>query len=70
MTENEKHLTVLTNDSPDLLLLEEVARKCRTSLSTVRYWIRTGRLRSVRPGRRRLVHRRELDRFLDIKAEG
>ena len=50
----------------EMLLLEEIARECRASLSSVRYWIRTGRLRSVRPGRRRLVRREDLDRFLAL----
>jgi len=51
----------------NLLLLEEVARECRTSVSTVRYWIQSGRLPSIRPGRRRLVRRRDLERFLECE---
>jgi excisionase family DNA binding protein len=47
-----------------LLTLEEVAKECRTAVASVRLWIRTGRLRSVRPGRRRLVHRGDLEQFL------
>lgn len=47
------------------LLLEEVAEETRTSLSTVRYWIATGKLASVRPGRRRLVRRADLEAFLE-----
>ena len=56
----------------ELLLLEEVARECRAPLSSVRHWIRTGRLQSIRPGRRRLVRRGELERFLasDSSNEG
>lgn len=46
------------------LLLQEIAEETRTPLSTVRHWIATGRLPSVRPGRRRLVRRADLDAFL------
>jgi hypothetical protein len=34
----------------DLLLLSEVAAEARVSVSTVRHWIRVGKLRTVRPG--------------------
>jgi excisionase family DNA binding protein len=46
------------------LLLEEIAEETRTPLSTVRHWIAKGKLASVRPGRRRLVRRIDLDAFL------
>ena len=52
-------------DSPELLLLDEVALICRVSVPTVRFWIQQGRLRSIRPGRRRLVPRSALDEFLE-----
>ncbi len=52
-------------DGHELLLVDEVAARCRTSVSTVRFWIQTGKLRSVRPGRRRLVRRGDLERFLE-----
>jgi excisionase family DNA binding protein len=49
----------------DLLYLEEVVELARAgSLSTVRHWLRTGKLASVRPGRRRLVRRSDLEEFL------
>jgi excisionase family DNA binding protein len=48
----------------EFLFLEEVAAEIRTPLSTVRYWIITGKLPSIRPGRRRLVRRSDLERFL------
>lgn len=48
----------------EFLLLDEVARECRASVASVRYWIASGRLRSVRPGRRRLVSREDLERFI------
>jgi excisionase family DNA binding protein len=50
------------------LLLEEVAEETRTALSTVRHWIATGKLPSTRPGRRRLVRRADLERFLAHSA--
>jgi excisionase family DNA binding protein len=46
------------------LTLEECATEARVSRSSVRHWLRTGKLRSVRPGRRRLVERSEFERFL------
>ena len=49
----------------EFLLLDEVARECRASVASVRYWIASGRLRSVRPGRRRLVSREDLERFIE-----
>ena len=52
-----------------LLIVEEVAAICRTSPETVRFWIRSGRLASVRPGRRRLISRADLKRFLGHKAQ-
>lgn len=56
------------NESSQLLLLEEVAREARVSLSTVRFWIGAGKLRSVRPGRRRLVRRSDFEAFLTGSA--
>jgi excisionase family DNA binding protein len=46
------------------LWLEEVAEETRTPLSTVRQWIAQRKLPSVRPGRRRLVKRADLDAFM------
>lgn len=48
----------------DLLILEEVAELTRAKLETVRFWIKQGKLRSIRPGRRRLVRRQDLEAFL------
>jgi excisionase family DNA binding protein len=49
----------------DFLLLDEVMRLARAeSISTVRHWLRTGKLASVRPGRRRMVRRSDLEAFL------
>lgn len=46
------------------LLLNEVAGLARVSVDTVRFWIRAGKLASVRPGRRRMVRRDVLEAFL------
>jgi excisionase family DNA binding protein len=54
----------MPDNSREFLLLDEVAHECRAPLSTVRYWIACGRLNSIRPGRRRLVSRADLERFL------
>jgi excisionase family DNA binding protein len=50
-----------------LLLIPEVAKQLRTTEATVRYWIATGKLASLRPGRRVLIRASEVERFL---AEG
>jgi excisionase family DNA binding protein len=46
------------------LVLEEVAAKTRASVSTVRQWVRTGKLPSVQVGRRRLVRTSDLEAFM------
>lgn len=51
-------------DASEYLLIPEVATIARVSVATVRWWLHTGRLHSVRPGRRRLIARRDLDLFL------
>ena len=48
----------------ELLWIEEVAELCRAPVGTVRHWMRTGRLPSLRLGRRRLVRREDLDALL------
>ena len=48
----------------EYLLADEVARKARTTVSTVRYWVKSGKLRGHRPGRRLLFHRSDVDAFL------
>jgi excisionase family DNA binding protein len=47
-----------------LLLLTEVAQITRAPVSTVRFWVATGKLQSIRPGRRRLVRSSDLACFL------
>jgi excisionase family DNA binding protein len=53
------------NTTDDLLLISEVAEACRAPIGTVRHWIRTGRLASFRLGRRRMIRREALIRFLE-----
>jgi excisionase family DNA binding protein len=48
----------------EFLLVEEIAAECRAPRTTVRHWIQTGRLPSIRLGRRRLVRREDFEQFL------
>ena len=48
----------------EFVFVEEIAGLCRVAPSSVRHWLSTGKLASVRPGKRRLVRRDELERFL------
>ena len=51
--------------SDPLLTEDEVAAETRApSRSTVRHWFATGALKSLKVGRRRLVRRSELERYL------
>ncbi|MDD9946971.1 MAG: helix-turn-helix domain-containing protein [Myxococcales bacterium] len=54
----------MTNDEP-LLLLSEVAAYTRAPVSSVRHWVRTGQLASLKVGKRHLVKQTDLKRFLD-----
>jgi excisionase family DNA binding protein len=55
----------------ELLFLEEVAELTRSRLSSVRLWVRTGKLASLRPGRRVMVRREVLEKFLaDAERDG
>lgn len=47
------------------LLVEEVASETRSCVATVRYWIRTGKLKAIRIGRRLLVPRTNLDSLIE-----
>ncbi len=54
-----------THTSDDsFLLLPEVAQIARAPLASVRYWVQTGKLRALRPGKRVLVLRSDLEKFL------
>lgn len=48
----------------DLLAVDDVAALCRVAPAAVRGWIRTGRLIGKKVGRRYLVERAALQRFL------
>jgi len=52
----------------DVLTLAEVASAMRAPLSTVRLWCSSGRLRSFRPGKRRLVRREDLAAFIEYTS--
>jgi excisionase family DNA binding protein len=55
-----------TTQLPCLLTIDECAAFARSTPSGVRRWIAEQRLPSIRPGRRRLVRRADLLRFLDL----
>ncbi len=48
----------------ELLFLKEVAELTRARMSCVRFWVRTGKLPSLRLGRWVLVRRTALEKFL------
>ena len=50
-----------------LMLMEEAASAARVPISTLRWWVQTGKLRgTVRAGKRRLVPRRALAEALGV----
>ena len=57
----------MTSDT-EFLYVDEIAELYRVPRSSVRYWISTGKLASIRPGKRRLVRREDLDRFVRESA--
>jgi len=52
------------------LNLREVAQELGTSIHTVRHWVKTGRLPSIRPAKYRLVEREKLREFMRRNARG
>jgi excisionase family DNA binding protein len=54
----------MSNTEHEYLLVAEVAALARTSVDTVRAWMRSGRLASVKPGRLRLVRRVDFEAFM------
>lgn len=54
----------------DLLLITEVATIARVSTETVRWWIKTKQLPSIRPARLRYVRREALEAFLERSQDG
>jgi excisionase family DNA binding protein len=63
---------VQTTVSPDqqLLLIPEIAAYARASVGTIRYWIATGKLASLKPGRRVMVRLSVLQKFLSEAERG
>lgn len=47
-----------------MLMIEEVAERCRTNVSTVRHWLRHGKLTKLKPGKRVLVRESEVNALL------
>ena len=63
---------VLTVTEDRLLTVEQVADQVQVSQETVRRWLRTGRLRGVRPGGSKIgwrVRSSDVDRFLTEAGE-
>jgi excisionase family DNA binding protein len=58
----------MTMQSP-FLVLSEVAEYTRAPISSVRHWIATRKLVSVRIGRRRLVRLSDLEAFVASTAQ-
>ena len=54
----------MTNTEHQYLLVTEVAELARASVDTVRGWLRSRRLPSVKPGRHRLVRRVDFEAFM------
>ena len=52
-------------DTTELLTLPEVAKILKVSLSTVRAWIREGRLSSIKVGHFRRVRGEDLESFIE-----
>lgn len=46
------------------LTIPEVAEHLCTPIKTIRRWIADGRLRAYRPGKRVLIHRDDVERFV------
>lgn len=55
---------------PKLLTIEEVADIARAPVSSVRCWAYTGRLITVKVGRRRLVREKDLVSFIAQDQSG
>jgi len=60
----------MQNKAKHFMFISEVAQECRAPVGSVREWLRKGRLRSFRLGRRRMVRREDLERFLASAIAG
>jgi excisionase family DNA binding protein len=70
-TATRQHLhykEVLLMAVPQLFTIDEVATITHAPRSTVLYWIYSGRLATLKVGRRRLVQEVDLQRFLGIST--
>jgi excisionase family DNA binding protein len=50
---------------PTYLTLDQIAERLHTPRETVRYWVAVGKLRSYKPGRKRLVREDDLVAFIE-----
>jgi excisionase family DNA binding protein len=55
---------------PKFLTVDEVAAIARAPRSSVFHWVYTGKLKSRRVGKRRLVTEADLARFMDAGRDG
>ena len=60
----DRRMPAPISSDPQLLLVPEVAALARVSVGTVRHWIATGKLPSLKPGRRVMVRLTALQQFL------
>lgn len=60
----EEYSTQLGRTEHQYLLVTEIAELARAPVHSVRAWLRSGRLPSVKPGRRRLLRRVDFDAFM------
>ena len=56
--------------SGEFIKLPVVAEYFGVPVSTVRQWVRSGRLPSIKPGRHRLVRQQDFDLFCTRNARG
>jgi excisionase family DNA binding protein len=50
--------------SEEWLTVEDIAKELRVPLDTVRFWIRSKKLKAFRPGKEYRVRRHDLDKFI------
>jgi len=55
---------------PPVMFLEEVAEATRVPLSTLRYWIQNGTLKTGKIGRRRVMRREDVDALIESAFAG